>query len=180
MRARGLNFSASGGAIGSIVTAQVWPVGLDNIGSKIYFYFMSINFACAPVRDIYPPAFLKSVNSEYEEDSQMCREHDALAGCLEVSPYFYGAYSTDTNARRSSIFSIQRPKVARWRIWTSYSMLGRALPVLKTWRIRHILCCRRTTCRERLPDISRTCYCIIRCSTKRIARAGTLRSIGAL
>ncbi|RYO84253.1 hypothetical protein DL762_005760 [Monosporascus cannonballus] len=48
VRARGLNFSASGGAIGSIVTAQVWPVGNDKIGSRIYFYFMSINFACIP------------------------------------------------------------------------------------------------------------------------------------
>ncbi|KAH9883417.1 general substrate transporter, partial [Xylariomycetidae sp. FL2044] len=48
VRARGLNFSASGGAIGSIVVAQVWPVGIDTIGSRIYFFFMAINFICIP------------------------------------------------------------------------------------------------------------------------------------
>jgi hypothetical protein len=48
-RAIGLNVAASFGAIGSIITAQVWPVGIDNIGSKIYFYFMAINLACVPV-----------------------------------------------------------------------------------------------------------------------------------
>lgn len=49
LRARGLNFAASGGAIGSIVVAQVWPVGIDRIGSKIYFFFMAINVVCVPV-----------------------------------------------------------------------------------------------------------------------------------
>jgi hypothetical protein len=48
-RARGLNFAASGGAIGSIVVAQVWPVGIQNIGSKVYFVFMVINLICIPV-----------------------------------------------------------------------------------------------------------------------------------
>jgi hypothetical protein len=48
-RARGLNFAASGGAIGSIVVAQVWPVGIDKIGSKVYFYFMAVNLVCIPV-----------------------------------------------------------------------------------------------------------------------------------
>ncbi|KAK5625933.1 hypothetical protein RRF57_001649 [Xylaria bambusicola] len=48
VRARGLNFSASGTSIGSIVAAQVWPVGIETIGSKIYFFFMAINFACIP------------------------------------------------------------------------------------------------------------------------------------
>ncbi|KAI1098368.1 general substrate transporter [Jackrogersella minutella] len=49
VRARGLNFSASAGAIGSIVVAQVWPVGIDTIGSKIYFFFMAVNFICIPI-----------------------------------------------------------------------------------------------------------------------------------
>ncbi|XXG95281.1 hypothetical protein Hte_001542 [Hypoxylon texense] len=49
VRARGLNFSASGGAIGSIVVAQVWPVGIDTIGSNIYFFFMAVNFVCIPI-----------------------------------------------------------------------------------------------------------------------------------
>lgn len=50
VRARGLNFSASGGAVGSIVVAQVWPVGIDQIGSRIYFFFFAINVICVPVR----------------------------------------------------------------------------------------------------------------------------------
>ncbi len=54
LRARGLNFSASGGAIGSIVVAQVWPVGIANIGSRIYFYFMAINIVCVPVSPRLP------------------------------------------------------------------------------------------------------------------------------
>jgi len=49
-RARGLNFSASGGAIGSIIVAQVWPVGIDRLGPKIYFFFMAVNIVCVPVR----------------------------------------------------------------------------------------------------------------------------------
>ncbi|OAA56554.1 General substrate transporter [Niveomyces insectorum RCEF 264] len=49
LRARGLNFAASGGAIGSIVVAQVWPVGIQNIGSRVYFFFLAINLVCVPI-----------------------------------------------------------------------------------------------------------------------------------
>ncbi|CAK7212218.1 hypothetical protein SCUCBS95973_001380 [Sporothrix curviconia] len=49
LRARGLNLSASGGAIGSIVVAQVWPVGVANLGARIYFFFMAINVVCVPI-----------------------------------------------------------------------------------------------------------------------------------
>jgi hypothetical protein len=45
IRAKGLNISASGGAIGSIIVAQVWPVAIQNIGSKTYFIFMATNLA---------------------------------------------------------------------------------------------------------------------------------------
>jgi hypothetical protein len=63
-RAIGLNVAASFGAIGSIVTAQVWPVGINNIGSKIYFYFMAINLACVPVIFLlYPETKRKSLES---------------------------------------------------------------------------------------------------------------------
>ncbi|KAI8961313.1 general substrate transporter [Daldinia sp. FL1419] len=55
VRARGLNFSASGGAIGSIVVAQVWPVGIDTIGSKIYFFFMVVNVVCIPIIILFYP-----------------------------------------------------------------------------------------------------------------------------
>lgn len=49
MRARGLNFAASAGAIGSIAVAQIWPVGIDRIGSRIYFFFMAVNLVCVPI-----------------------------------------------------------------------------------------------------------------------------------
>ncbi|KAI2777773.1 general substrate transporter [Daldinia loculata] len=55
VRARGLNFSASAGAIGSIVVAQVWPVGIDTIGSKIYFFFMAVNVVCIPIIILFYP-----------------------------------------------------------------------------------------------------------------------------
>lgn len=54
VRARGLNFSASGGAIGSIIVAQVWPVGIDKIGSRIYFFFFAVNVVCVPVSNDIP------------------------------------------------------------------------------------------------------------------------------
>ncbi|KAM4062713.1 major facilitator superfamily protein [Hirsutella rhossiliensis] len=49
VRARGLNLAASGGAIGSIIVAQIWPVGVANLGSRIYFFFMAVNLVCAPI-----------------------------------------------------------------------------------------------------------------------------------
>ncbi|KAI1757969.1 general substrate transporter [Xylaria castorea] len=55
VRARGLNFSASGSAVGSIVAAQVWPVGIESIGSNIYFFFMAINFVCIPIILLFYP-----------------------------------------------------------------------------------------------------------------------------
>ncbi|KAK9777982.1 putative General substrate transporter [Seiridium cardinale] len=55
VRARGLNFSASGGAIGSIVVAQVWPVGIDQIGSRIYFFFFAVNVVCIPIIFLFYP-----------------------------------------------------------------------------------------------------------------------------
>lgn len=49
MRARGLNLSASAGSVGSVIVAQVWPVGVDVLGSNVYFIFMAVNLACIPV-----------------------------------------------------------------------------------------------------------------------------------
>ena len=49
-RARGLNFAASGGAVGSLVVAQVWPIGQARFGSGVYLFFMAVNFICVPVR----------------------------------------------------------------------------------------------------------------------------------
>ena len=50
-RARGLNLAASGGSIGSIIASQVWPVGMDRIGSKTYFIFMCVNLVSIIVRN---------------------------------------------------------------------------------------------------------------------------------
>ncbi|OAA75977.1 ascus development protein [Akanthomyces lecanii RCEF 1005] len=48
-RARGLNFAASGGSIGSIIVAQIWPIGIAKFGSKVYFFFFAVNAICVPV-----------------------------------------------------------------------------------------------------------------------------------
>jgi len=50
VRARGLNFSASAGSIGSIIVAQIWPIGIHAFGSNIYFFFLAVNVLCIPVR----------------------------------------------------------------------------------------------------------------------------------
>ena len=70
LRARGLNLAASGGAIGSIVVAQVWPTGIANLGSKIYFFFMAINIVCVPIIWLFYP----------ETKNMPLEEMDALFG----------------------------------------------------------------------------------------------------
>ncbi|KAK3991554.1 putative quinate permease [Cladorrhinum sp. PSN332] len=49
VRARGLSFAASCGALGSIIVTQLWPIGIAALGSKIYFFFMAINLVSVPV-----------------------------------------------------------------------------------------------------------------------------------
>ena len=49
VRARGLSLAASCGAVGSIIVAQIWPVGIATLGSKIYFFFMAVNLAGVPI-----------------------------------------------------------------------------------------------------------------------------------
>ncbi|CAI6244419.1 unnamed protein product [Periconia digitata] len=46
-RARGLNIAASASSIGSVISSQTWPIGMNNIGSKTHFIFMSTNFVSA-------------------------------------------------------------------------------------------------------------------------------------
>ncbi|KAK4195742.1 general substrate transporter [Triangularia verruculosa] len=55
VRARGLSFAASCGAIGSIIVTQIWPIGIAALGSKIYFFFMVINIASVPIIYIFFP-----------------------------------------------------------------------------------------------------------------------------
>lgn len=32
-----------------MAVAQIWPVGIDRIGSRIYYFFMAVNLVCVPV-----------------------------------------------------------------------------------------------------------------------------------
>ncbi len=90
-RAIGLNVAASFGAIGSIVTAQVWPVGIANIASKIYFYFMAINLACVPVIFLlFPETKRKSLESiqilfedEESTDIRISAEDASITGSFK-------------------------------------------------------------------------------------------------
>ncbi|KAK4449567.1 putative quinate permease [Podospora aff. communis PSN243] len=49
IRARGLSFAASGGAVGSVLVSQIWPVGIRQYGSRIYYFFMAVNLVCVPI-----------------------------------------------------------------------------------------------------------------------------------
>ncbi|PFH59591.1 hypothetical protein XA68_12108 [Ophiocordyceps unilateralis] len=55
LRARGLNWAASGGALGSLVVSFVWPIGIAHLGSAVYFFFMAFNLACVPIIYIFYP-----------------------------------------------------------------------------------------------------------------------------
>ncbi|KAI1846144.1 hypothetical protein JX265_010522 [Neoarthrinium moseri] len=100
VRARGLNFSASGGAIGSIIVAQVWPVGIDQIGSRIYFFFFAVNVVCVPIIYLFYPEtrgraledmdvlFSKSV---IRRNSNLSEEHEDTAA---PKPAAHAVWST--------------------------------------------------------------------------------------
>ncbi|CEJ79843.1 hypothetical protein VHEMI00058 [[Torrubiella] hemipterigena] len=70
VRARGLNFAASGGSIGSIITSQIWPMGNARFGSGIYFFFMAVNLICVPIVWLQYP----------ETKGKALEEMDALFG----------------------------------------------------------------------------------------------------
>ena len=74
VRARGLNFAASAGAIGSIIVAQVWPIGIDRIGCRIYFFFMAVNVVCIPVIILFYP----------ETKGRALEDMDELFGRLQL------------------------------------------------------------------------------------------------
>ncbi|TVY35289.1 Quinate permease [Lachnellula subtilissima] len=83
LRARGLNFAASGGAVGSIIASQTWPVGMENIGSKTYFVFMAINLVSAVIIIFaYPETKRRSLEDmdvlfgDYHSDRNLVRGDD--------------------------------------------------------------------------------------------------------
>ncbi|KIW06154.1 uncharacterized protein PV09_03316 [Verruconis gallopava] len=98
-RAVGLNVAASFGAIGSIVTAQVWPVGIDNVGSNIYFYFMAINLACVPVIwFLYPETKkrpLETINVLFDNSDSIAQ--DWRSSRVEVINSGFGKEQTTVN-----------------------------------------------------------------------------------
>lgn len=55
VRARGLSLAASCGAVAAVIVAQVWPVGIANLGSNIYFFFMAVNLLSVPVIYLFYP-----------------------------------------------------------------------------------------------------------------------------
>ncbi|KAH7346087.1 general substrate transporter [Pyrenochaeta sp. MPI-SDFR-AT-0127] len=42
-RAKGLNIAASGSSIGAIISSQIWPIGIQKIGTNTHFIFMITN-----------------------------------------------------------------------------------------------------------------------------------------
>jgi hypothetical protein len=59
---------------------QVWPVGIANIGPRIYFLFMAINLFCVPVVYLLYP----------ETKGRRLEEMDALFGGKLVEDSFGG------------------------------------------------------------------------------------------
>ncbi|TVY50765.1 putative metabolite transport protein YfiG [Lachnellula cervina] len=90
LRARGLNFAASGGAVGSIIAAQTWPVGMQNIGSKTYFVFMAINLVSAVI-----------IIFAYPETKRRS---------LEDMDVLFGDHHSDRNLVRGDNYSDARPE----------------------------------------------------------------------
>ncbi|KAJ2899466.1 Sugar transporter STL1-like protein 8 [Zalerion maritima] len=54
-RSRGLNLSAAGRSIGSLVTSQIWPVGIARTHQNVYFYFTTVNLVCIPIIWLFYP-----------------------------------------------------------------------------------------------------------------------------
>ncbi|PVH74281.1 general substrate transporter [Cadophora sp. DSE1049] len=85
VRAKGINISASAGAIGSIAVGQYFPVAIDNIKSKTYFIFFSINIVSFIVLAIFYP----------ETKGRTLEQMDDLFGKLLSDPERDHAVLTD-------------------------------------------------------------------------------------
>lgn len=86
-RARGLNLAASGGSLGSVLVALLWPVGLSAIGSRVYFIFMALNAVCIPVIWLFYPE-TKGLSLEEMDGLFHVREeadNEELEGLLQGS-----------------------------------------------------------------------------------------------
>ncbi|KAF2704741.1 general substrate transporter [Pleomassaria siparia CBS 279.74] len=84
-RARGLNIAASGSSIGAIISSQTWPIGMNIIGSKTHFIFMSTNLVSAIIIwFFYPETSRRSLedmealfNPNFTPRTDLEREHDS-------------------------------------------------------------------------------------------------------
>ncbi|CAG8979739.1 hypothetical protein HYALB_00011466 [Hymenoscyphus albidus] len=105
VRARGLNFAASGGAIGSIIAAQTWPVGMDRIGSRTYFIFMSVNFVSAIIIVLaYPETKRRSLEDMDALFGDYHPSHGIIAGGGAGAREENGdAYGDDNSLGRESV-----------------------------------------------------------------------------
>ncbi|KAF3937840.1 hypothetical protein ABW19_dt0207195 [Dactylella cylindrospora] len=55
VRAKGLCIAASGSSIGSVIVTQIWPVGIEKIGSKTYYIFFAFNVVSIWLIYLYYP-----------------------------------------------------------------------------------------------------------------------------
>ncbi|KAI9683923.1 MAG: hypothetical protein M1829_004258 [Trizodia sp. TS-e1964] len=89
LRAKGLCLAASGGAVGSIVVAQIWPVAFQNIGSKTYFIFMATNFASMIILIIFYPETkgktLEEMDNLFEKNKDDAEQGDGIARSTSVA-----------------------------------------------------------------------------------------------
>ncbi|PNH45437.1 hypothetical protein VD0004_g2462 [Verticillium dahliae] len=90
VRARGLNFAASGGSVGSIIVSHVWPVGRTALGSKVYFIFMVVNVLCIPIILIFYP----------ETKGIALEDMDALFGKVETAQGVDGGHQGPEDTER--------------------------------------------------------------------------------
>jgi hypothetical protein len=87
--------------VGSILVAQIWPVGIHRIGSNIYFFFMAVNLICIPV-SFLPITYTKP----------------------PPPTLHLGRHSDELSYHRSYTPSIPRPRGGRSKTWMS--CLGRS------------------------------------------------------
>ena len=67
--------------------AQIWPVGIDRIGSRIYFFFMAVNLVCVPIIWLLYP----------ETKTRSLEDMDVLFGAERGSAAAAGEYGEVDN-----------------------------------------------------------------------------------
>ncbi|KAF1950606.1 general substrate transporter [Byssothecium circinans] len=99
-RARGLNIAASASSIGSVISSQTWPIGMNTIGSKTHFIFMSTNFVSAVIIwFLYPETSGRTL-----EDMEVLfnKHYQQRASIEETDPYRDDDVDTTSPAVKAS------------------------------------------------------------------------------